>query len=183
MDALPLIVALEYARKAAIPSARPVVLASLGDLYSDLQLWAQAQESYQEASDWREWISAQLSRSRMVRLLVRQHHYRAAQQVEQLPETTTRRHLCVLLLRAGLHVGWATTIRLNNWSKQALVLLEQGDSLMDLARAYLLQAIAASALSVTSDARQLSIGWGKWRTWPRCLLVAETLHLRGMLRH
>lgn len=98
--------ALRRAREASLPSYEALVLSSLGDLFSDLQVWERATSNYQEA--YRIGGSAHLLMSldlAGIRLLVRQGHYEtAARQIRQLSPAVAKHQVTTLCLLHG-HVA------------------------------------------------------------------------------
>ena len=184
-----LTVALQYAHDASVPQYQATVLASLGDLYSDLQLWEQAQEAYEDARrlGGTAYLASYLDLA-IVRLLVRQRRYEAAARaLERLPEpTTARQPAAVALLRSSIACGQGNYGQAMCDVQQAIALLERNNAQMDLARAFLLQAqIAAGAapadrvalVAAIDHAAQIADQLGH-----DAFLVAETLHLPGLLR-
>jgi DNA-binding SARP family transcriptional activator len=182
--------ALHYAQEAAAPDYLAYVYASLGDLYSDLQLWSLALEAYEDARQ--NAIDAYLLSYldlAVVRLLVHQRDYEsAARTLAQLSETATRHYpAAVLLLQSAITCGLCDYDRAARMVEQAITTLEQTDTNVNLARAYLLQAqVAASTIPVDSEtmltalerAAQIADQLGH-----DVFLAAEALHMRSLLRH
>lgn len=149
--------ALTFASDAAIPYYRALVLASLGDLYSDLQLWSQANEAYHEARQLggEAHLTSYLDLA-VVRLLTRQGRYEAAaHELGRLPVTiVSRQHSVLLLLRGMIACGLGQYEQAHSCIDQAVAELEQGTSPIELARAYMVQAQLAAYLK-PNDVEQL----------------------------
>lgn len=184
-----LVLALRYARESALPHYQAVVLSSLGDLYSDLQSWSRAGVAYSDAraTGGSAYLMSCLDISE-VTLLLRQRQYEdAARMLRQLPDATLRRHSsAVLLLRGNIACG------LGNYQQGALhaqeltALLDQTGAATELALAHLLHARVAAgqhpddAVALIEPLERLTalaaqVGHDSF-------VVAETLHLRSLLR-
>lgn len=181
--------ALRYARESAIPNYQSTVLVSLGDLYSDLQLWAQAENAYAEARQFggTSFMMNYLHLAQ-VRLLLLQHRYEAAKRaLDPTPDSTVRRHMGVVqVLRGTCAFGRGLYDQARTCAQEAIAILEQSRSTRDLAQAYLLQAQIIAAETPTDtipliDALEQAVKVAGQLSHD-ALLVAATLSLRDMLR-
>ncbi len=181
--------ALHFAEEAAVSRHQATVQASLGDLYTDLQLWDKARIAYDNAR--LEGSSAFLLNYldlAQIRLLLRQRLYSAAEYaIDHLPSRTRERYLAsVLLLRAvianGLHNWQQATV----FAQQALEAFKQNETPMEMARVYLIQAQIALKSPDANDATlvkhlehaaQIADQLGH-----DAFLVVETLTARDLLR-
>lgn len=181
--------ALAYAQDAAIPDYQALVLTSLGDLYSDLQLWAQAEAAYNEARqlDGDAHLTHYLDLA-VVRLMVRQCKYESGMRaLDRLPVTTISRYTsAVLLLRSSIACGLGNYDQAAKDIQAAIHWLEQTNAPIDLARAYLLQAQIAididpvnreGLLKPLERAAQIAHQIGH-----DSFLAVEALHAPGVLR-
>jgi DNA-binding SARP family transcriptional activator len=184
-----LITALQYARESSLPYYQAAVLSNLGDLYADLQLWDRASTAYNDARSigGSAYLMSCLDISE-IGLLIRQRQFEdAARALRQLPEATERRHPgAVLLLKAAIACGLGHYLQAARDVQQALEVLEQTRGLIDLARAYVLQAQIAAATRPADEAALVApleqataianqVGHDAF-------LVAETLGMRSVLR-
>jgi two-component SAPR family response regulator len=178
--------ALEHAEIAAAPSYQATVLASLGDLYSDLQLWDAAGAAYRDArqSGGSGYLVTYLEVME-AHLLTRQRAYALATRVlDQLPETTLAGHpITVHLLHGAIACG------LGNFAQATLhadAVLEQARSPMDVARGHLLRArcLAHSQAAETAVwvAQLERAGEIADQLGHDSFLVVETLPIRAILR-
>jgi ATP/maltotriose-dependent transcriptional regulator MalT len=100
--------ALSYSQDSGVRHYQATVLASLGDLYSDVQRWPQAAQSYEaaRAAGGSAFLRSYLDIAE-IRLALRQHRIHAAAfALDRLPDAT-RAHFpgAVLLLRASIACG------------------------------------------------------------------------------
>jgi DNA-binding SARP family transcriptional activator len=181
--------ALRHAQEAAAPDYLAYVHASLGDLYSDIQLWSLATEAYECARQ--NAISAYLLNYldlAGIRMLVRQRQYEAAlRALAQLPNPTAERNTAtVCLLRGAIACGLSEYDRAAQMLDQAMILLEQNDTRIDIARGCILRAQIAAGrppvdramlIAALDRAAQIADQLGH-----DAFLAAETLHIRGLLR-
>ena len=137
--------ALTEATEAAVPDYQVTILTSLGDLYSDLQLWEAATITYEAARQnggGSAFIVSYLDLA-TIRLLVRQRQYHAAaRRMEMLPEEIINRQATTALLLRG-EIAWGMGV----YSEALRIASEVIESLHDtqsveLIQAYLLQAQA-----------------------------------------
>ncbi len=182
--------ALAYARDAMVSNYQALVLTSLGDLYSDIQLWERARAAYDEAHQFDR--SAQLNsylELAVVRLLIRQRQYTAAARaLDPLSVITTSRYDgVVLLLQSSIAWGLGQYEQAIHLVATAIHTLEQTRALLDLARAYLWQAhIRMHHNPADKDAWIASLEQAARITTDLghdAFLVAETLHFPGVLRY
>ncbi len=181
--------ALQFAREASLPDYESIILSCLGDLYSDLELWDQATATYNSAR-------GVVSRAHVmsgidlasVRLLLRQRQYAAAAQaLRQLPEATVRsRSYQVKLLRVGILCGLGQQAQAESEYRSLCAEMTSRVPLMDRARVALAAAqVAAQAtppdqaatIAALDEAAHIADQIGT-----DTFIVAETMHLRGMLR-
>lgn len=152
--------AIEYARLGHVPQYQATALASLGDLYSDLQLWSRADGAYRQAREvgGTAFVKSYLELA-AVRQLVRQHHYAgAAYALQQLPAETLARHAPMAqLLRSRIACGQGDYAQAYQLASQAAAAAEQNQAPLDQARAYLYaaQALAAPASGELQRIREL----------------------------
>lgn len=180
--------ALQDARNTAMLRYQATILLSLGDLYSDLQCWDQADQSYAAAR--RIGGSAYIMRSldlAAVRVLIRRGRYEAAARaLQQLPETTLHLHAGVAaLLRGGIACGLKHYDQALDDAQSAITALESAHAPMDLARAHLLKArVAASKTPIDSamltKALEQAIAVADQVGYD-AFLVAETLSMSNLL--
>lgn len=179
--------ALRYARQAAAPHYEALALASLGDLYSDLQLWERAAVAYADArqAGSSAYLSDYLTLAE-IQLRVRRRQYEAAASaLQHLDEATINRHAdSVALIRGWLAVGrrdWQSAVEsvADIISRHA-----EGRPSIDLARAYLLRATCAADSSThvelcasLDQARQIAADLGH-----DAFLIVACLHASGLLR-
>lgn len=181
--------ALTAAQSAALPDFQALILASLGDLYSDLQLWEQSSRAYEEARqlDRSAFVGDYLDLA-VIRQMVRQRQYAAATRaLERLPVATASRHeSALILLRVHIAIETGSYTPASQDIQRAMTILERSNALLDLARAYLLQARvmarmapadSAALLKPLEQAAQLADQLGH-----DAFLVAESLHAPGVLR-
>jgi ATP/maltotriose-dependent transcriptional regulator MalT len=181
--------ALIYAHESVSTTYQATVLTSLGDLYSDLQLWEQAGKAYANArrSGGSAYIQSYLDLAE-VRLLLRQRYYIAAQRTLEYISYTTASHQAgaILVLRGCCACGLGDYVEASHLSQQAIAFLEQHGVTMDLALAYLLQAQIGAA-TAPADSQALRAALEAADRIARQLnrdasLVAATLTLRDLLR-
>jgi ATP/maltotriose-dependent transcriptional regulator MalT/DNA-binding SARP family transcriptional activator len=184
-----LLLALRYAREAAVPDYEVIVLSSLGDLYSDLQLWDRAHAAYDEARTigGSAHMISYLTLER-IRLQVRERQFAAAAQaLQRLPDTIHERYAgAVALMRASVACGQGAYEQAFSDVAQAIALVEQSDMPVERVRAYLLQAhIAAetrpfdNATIIEALKRVEQIAEYPGHT---AFVMVETLHMRNVLR-
>ncbi|MEM8529793.1 MAG: tetratricopeptide repeat protein [Chloroflexota bacterium] len=184
-----LISALEFAREAAVPDYTATVLSSIGDLYNDLQLWDRASFAYDEAR--RTGGSAYILHYldiESIRLVLRQKNYEAAARaLRHLSETTIRHHTTsVLLLQGKTAYGLKQYEKAARYAREVIDRRNQDVSLIDLARAYLLQAqITAdtqpfetcNVVEALDQAAQITKQLGH-----SAFVIVETIGMRSTLR-
>ncbi|MBC8076286.1 MAG: hypothetical protein H7Y32_09455 [Chloroflexales bacterium] len=181
--------ALGYSQDSGIRHYQATVLASLGDLYSDVQCWPQAAQSYADARAAR---GSAFMRSYLdiaeIRLALRQHRYHAASAaLDHLPEAT-RAHFpsATLLLQAGVSCNQGDYAAARGYVREAARLLEGAAQPMDAARGALLEAYIAAAALPSDDvelvnalerAAQLAapLGGGAF-------LIADSLAMASLVR-
>ena len=181
--------ALEHAEAASVPGYQATALVSLGDLYSDLQLWGRAAGAYDEARKLggSAFLLSYLDLAE-VRLLLRQRQRdRAARALQRLSEATRKAHaIAVELLEGSAACYLGDYPRGARAARAALEALGPAGKPMDLARAYLLQAHAAASaapgssecvVSALERAAQIADRLGR-----DAFLVAETQHMGSLLR-
>lgn len=139
--------ALGFANDAALPRARATVLASLGDLYTDMRRWSEAQDTYADAetSGGSAFLNSYIALMQ-IRLLAHQGHYAKAERaLKRLPQTVLDQqpHL-TLFLRTLLAIGLGQTAEAIAGATQAVNTFLGAGSPLDLARAYLLRAATAT---------------------------------------
>lgn len=184
-----LTMALRYARESAVPRHQATVLASLGNLYSDMQRWERARAAYFDAYRF---SGSEYQRSNielaLVELLVRRRQYEAAaRELRKLPATNARYSASALLvLRGRIAYGMEDYRQAREMVDQAIAALERTNAPMDLARAYLLQArIIASAAPVERRALLAALDQAARiadQLGHDAFLVAETSHMPDVLR-
>jgi ATP/maltotriose-dependent transcriptional regulator MalT/DNA-binding SARP family transcriptional activator len=139
--------AIQYASDGLVPQYKATALASLGDVYSDLNLWQLAGAMYAEARQvgGTAYLMSYLDVAGL-RLLVRQRQYAAAAQaLQQLPEEGLQQHtVAVLLIRASIAAGLGRYGEAMQHAQRAAAAAKRAKAPLDLARAYLLQAQLAA---------------------------------------
>jgi DNA-binding SARP family transcriptional activator len=181
--------ALQYAWEASVLHYQSVILSSQGDLYCDLQLWGQAEEAYEKARKigGSAYLMSCLEVAQ-VRLLVRQQRYdAAAHMLRQVAQLTHRSHANeILLLNGWIAYGLKHMDQATVAAQQIIDGPEQSRTLIDLARAYLLQSqIAASTdannyasiIKPLERAAEIADQLGH-----DTFLVVEIVHTRTVLR-
>ena len=182
--------ALQCARDAFTVDYEAMVWSSLGDLYSDLQLWDQAHHAYEQAM--LRGGSAHLAtyvHLATIRLLLRQRHYKEAiRKLRYLPQTNQQRwHITVLLLNSIAAQGSGDFDVAIRELEHTFQLIELSESPKELAWAYLRKAALCIAIDPTNHAAVIAaldkavhiteqIG-------QRIFLVNEALHTEGLLRY
>jgi len=149
--------ALQYARDASVASYQATALVSLGDLFSDLELWSEASAAYEEARGLggSAFLVSYLELAR-VQLLRRQRRYETAQAaMDQLPEATTRRHPLEIHLLAGAIACGMHDYRRAEAEVAALEHVEGAHKPMIRARVWLLKARIAAG-HPTGDAAMIA---------------------------
>jgi ATP/maltotriose-dependent transcriptional regulator MalT len=178
--------ALQFAREAAMPVKEAVILSCLGDLYSDLQLWEQAQAAYKDAHQIATTAHTQHDlHIAEIRLQVRQGNYEnAAQRLRQLPAAVQRTHTTsVLLLLGAVAEAQAQHGLALEYAQRVIALVWKNQASMDVARAHLLQAniVAqtdhAALLAHLQQAADIAARLGH-----DAFLLIETLSMRNVLR-
>jgi ATP/maltotriose-dependent transcriptional regulator MalT/DNA-binding SARP family transcriptional activator len=185
--------ALRDAQDAAMPIYAATILASLGDIYSDLALWPKAAAAYESARKLggSAYLASYLELA-TVRLALRQRQVRAATlALQQISESTLQRQPNkVWILRSMLAVLQGDSQQANEQLQQMITELESAsaesfDALVDLARVYLwyaktLVGVAPSdsAALITALERATQIGQ---QLGHNAFLIAELLPLRDML--
>lgn len=180
--------ALHHAQEAAALNYQALTLTSLGDLYSDLQLWTQARQAYEDARriGGTAFLKDYLELAHL-RLLLRQRQYDlASRALEQLPETTVARNPhALLLLRGSIACGLNLREQALILAHRAVAALEQNSSLKELSLAYLLQAHVAALPpadpSVLVTALEQACQTAE-RLGYDAFLVIEALHMSGLVR-
>ncbi|NJO84634.1 MAG: tetratricopeptide repeat protein [Blastochloris sp.] len=179
--------ALQHARTAGLRAYEATILSCLGDLYSDLQLWDRATIAYTDARQIGG--NAHLMGDLMIaqiQMLVRQSQYEhAARCLRQISKHLyTRRAATIRYLAGSIACGQGAVDQARDELQQLFDELDLRPSLMDKARAYLLQAQIAAAdndkiglVQALDHAGQVAAQIGS-----DTFLIAETTHLRSMLR-
>lgn len=144
--------AVKCAQDAQVPGYEATAHTSLGDLFSDLQLWARAAGAYTLAQDsgGNAFLQSYIQLAQ-IRLQVRQRQYdAAAADLERISHTTRQRlENTVRLLDATIACGLGQRFIAGRKIEQVIASLDRKEKPMDLARAYLLQAhIVASPPNV-----------------------------------
>lgn len=179
----------QFAEEACVPDYQATALASLGDLYSDLQLPARAGAAYAEARKLAgsAYLLGYLDLAE-IRLLIRQQRpEQALRALERLPEVVRAQHGAPsLLLETAVTAALAPPERATEAAQRTVGTLERSGKPMELARAYLLlgQAAATGSPAYTPallDALDHAAGIADELGYD-AFLVCETLHLRQMLR-
>jgi LuxR family maltose regulon positive regulatory protein len=147
--------ALTYSQDSGVRHYQATVLASLGDLYSDVQCWAQADQSYAaaRAAGGSAFLRSYLDIAE-IRLALRQHHvHAAATLLDRLPEAT-RAHFpsAVLLLCAGIASARGDVVAARDDVREASARLGDAPQPMDAARVALTEAQIAAAAAPGDDA-------------------------------
>ncbi|HEU4325216.1 MAG TPA: tetratricopeptide repeat protein [Roseiflexaceae bacterium] len=181
--------ALRAVREVSLPSYESTILSCLGDLFSDLQLWARAQAAYSDAR--RLGGTAQLMSDldiAHVQLLLRQREYDEARRaLRNMPQSTLQtRAADVLLLRGQIACGLSQYEEAEEICRELFERVGEKRQPMDVARACLLQARVSAGLRpsdidgllrplerAASIAQQLGHS---------AFLVPETFQMRGVLR-
>jgi LuxR family transcriptional regulator, maltose regulon positive regulatory protein len=181
--------AMQYARDAGIPSYQATVLSNIGDPYSDLQMWDQAEIAYADAQ--RIGGSAYLMNClalSQVRLLLRKREYTAAAQaLRQLPQSASETHPHeIRLLRASSACMLQQYTRALEEVRAVIDDLHEPEALITLARAHLLEAQIISLMSPSDDSTMLA-ALDQALNVARQLnqdsfLVVEMLHAHGLQR-
>jgi len=176
------------AHSAAIPQYEATVLASLGDLYSDLQLWEQARAAYREARQLggTSFLMGYLEFAE-TRLYIRRRQYpEAARALQSINPSTDNEQAQYLLLQAAIARGQRQYIVARESVDAALALLEESGTPMDNARALLsLADIVAHATPADSQSllkvleRATRIAEQLGHDW---FLVSSAIHLPEMMR-
>jgi LuxR family transcriptional regulator, maltose regulon positive regulatory protein len=178
----------QHAQQAGIPDYEALVLASLGDLYSDLQRWQPSGAAYEQARrlSGDAFLIAYVALMH-VRLLARQRRYAAADQaLQRLPEAMIEQHpISALLLRGQIASGLGRDADARNCIGRALEQLQQTPVPSEQARAYLLLAQVASASNAASatmlDALDKALRVAE-QVGHDAFLVAEALHMPELMR-
>ena len=148
--------AMLHARKAAVPGYEATVLVSLGDLYSDLQLWDRANEMYTAARETggSAFLMSYLDLA-TIRLSVLQRQYSSsARLLGRLGDTVAEQHpIMYRLLEGASACGIGDYERAHAAVEQSLAVLAERAQPMDLARVHVLRAqiIATYAPGDTSS--------------------------------
>jgi len=182
-----LLMALQAARDVAAHQYTATVLSSLGDLYTDLHLWEQAQSAYEEGiqSGGSAYMAHYLNLG-LVRLLVRQGRYEAAAARLQMLPKSPNHHVAELLLQGVIACGLGRCAEAAQAVQQAIASLKDWDTHPDLARAYLLQAWVISCtkpadVSGLTEALEAAVHIAD-RLGNDLFLVAETQPMCSMLQ-
>lgn len=184
-----LVTALRYARESALPHYQALVLSTLGDLYSDLAFWSRAAAAYNDAraSGGSAHLLSSLDICEVL-LLLRQRQYEAAARVmRHLPEATVRRHAkAVLLLHGNIACGLGQYELAAQHAAELVSLLDGSGSATELVQAHLLRAQVAAGLTPDDTAALLEpleqVATIANQLGHDSFIVAETLHLRSLLR-
>ena len=181
--------ALRFSQNSGLRHYQATVLASLGDLYSDVQRWPQAAQAFADAraAGGSAFLRRYLDLAE-IRLALRQHHAHAATDaLDRLPEAT-RDHFPAptLLLRACVACTRGDVTAARGFAREAAALLSATEQPMDAARLALVEAQIAAATVPGDDATlvgaleraaQLAapVGGGAF-------LIADSLAVASLLR-
>lgn len=178
-----------HAQEAAVPNYSAAIFSTLGDLYNDLHLWDEAATAY--AAAMKQSTSAHLSSAielGQIRLLIRQRRIdTAAHALRQLAKHTLQHHYTtVLLLQASVACATKDYPTATAIIERAITDLEQGDTPIDLARAYLIQA-QISVASAPADHTPLIAALSRAamiadRLSHESFIAADLLHVPHILR-
>jgi two-component SAPR family response regulator len=180
--------ALQKAQDSGVPAYVAAILTSLGDLYSDLELWEQAHTAYHDAQQQggSAFIRSYLELA-VIRLSLRQHQPRAAAlALKQISPTTQQRQNAQIMLLHGmlacLQRDYAQAIAI----ARQVIAEAAPDTLREIAQAHLCYAwgIAGATPTETTEllaalerAAQIGTQLGN-----DTFLIVETLPMRAVLR-
>lgn len=180
--------AVAQAEAAAVPQYQATVLTSLGDLYSDLELWDQARDAYFKARQLggTGYLMRYLDLAEL-QLLIRQRQYdAAARALRSLPAATVAQSRGVVVsIKGWIACNEGDHFAATEAIDGAIALLSEHGTPMDQARAWLLKAeiVARAAptdlaeLVATLDrAVRIADGMGH-----DAFLVSMALHLPAMM--
>lgn len=176
------------AQAAAIPQYEATVLASLGDLFSDLQLWEQARVAYRDARQLggTGYLTRYLEFAE-ARLMIRRRQYAdAARMLQAISASSGLQRAQVLLLQSSIARSQREYATARDMVDAALAALSENGTPLDYARALLTLAdVVAHAMPADSSAllealdRAIRIADQLGHDW---FLVSTAIHMPEMLR-
>ncbi len=182
------IAAAEQAQGAAVANAELTVLASLGDLFSDLQLWEQARVAYRDARKrgGTSFIMRHLEFAEPRRLVRQRHYVDATRALHMISPAGDAERARYLLLQSSIACGKQEYTAARKSADSAVALLAKLATPMEHARALLALAdVVARATPTDSNAllatlnRATRIAEKLGHDW---FLVSSALHLPEMMR-